>query len=516
MRWNSFAGGDFGIVDPARAQSNQYTGENVYPYVSGLLGVRAGAKLLPVTGLPNHTNVPGPWGFWKRANSPTAVIAIGNRAYEFPVAGGAATPWAVWAENPVKAVRFVSAAGIPYSLVNGKVYKHPNTTTTTLITTPAAFSYFTRWGYYLVAIDANVPWRIWFTTVDAAGAHYDTWGSNDYLDIGDTEPVTALEPIFNSMYVGKATGWNVISGVLGVLASIRNVAIGQGPLDPRATTLSTDNRILYWALERSPAFFSGLRLYRAHTDVQERQQLVGPRLTSPCDMVIATSTSRRMILGADDGTATTLYTYADNAWSRHVFPKSLAGLAPGDPRDATGLPEDVILGVLAPTVVGEPVTIVTFHHALDRPGNVGDDWAAPGDAGDPEPIIGQFSLPSYFEPNGRQIRVRSVIIQFRKWNMGGPDYMCEMQLRVNTLGRYGGGQNDGDLHRWFEPSIRNPPYGDDPYGIGRVTDSGADDSWRVNVGSQGFGNGFQIQIPKMVGVAIREIIAFIDIRTERV
>ena len=72
-----------------------------------------------------------------------------------------------------------------------------------------------------------------------------------------------------------------------------------------------------------------------------------------------------------------------------------------------------------------------------------------------------------------------------------------------------------ELHRWFEPSERNPPIGDDPFGLGRVHDSGADDSWRVNVGEQGFGNGFQIEIPLMVGLAIREVVALVDVRTER-
>ena len=71
LRWSDFKGGDFGLLDPAKADADQYTGENVYPYTSGLLGVRAGVKILPVTGLPTHQNVPGPWGFWKRSNSPS-------------------------------------------------------------------------------------------------------------------------------------------------------------------------------------------------------------------------------------------------------------------------------------------------------------------------------------------------------------------------------------------------------------------------------------------------------------
>jgi hypothetical protein len=510
LRWADFKGGDFGNKDPARADSDQYTGENVYPYTSGLLGVRPGAKVVPVTGLPNHSIVPGPLGFWKRPNTPTAVIVLGTRPYEFPVAGGAATPWAAYPETPVKAIRFVAGAGVPYSLSNNKLYKHPNTTTTTLITTPTAFSFIIRWGYYFVAVDANVPWRIWFSTVDASGAHFDQWSANDYLDIGDTEPITALVPIFNTLHVGKVTGWNAVSGVLGTLASVRGVSLGQGPTDFRGATASTDNRVVYWPVERSPAFYNGERV-----SVHSIQQLVGPRLTSIGDTVVATNTSRRMILAADDGSETTLYTWSDSAWSRHVFPLSISSMAPSDVRDSSGMPEDTILAVLAPTTVGELVTIVSYNHALDRPGNLGDRYAAPNDPGEDQPVSGQFALPSYWEPIGRQCRVRSVIVQFRTWNMGGPDFMCEIQLRVNALGRYSGGRTDGDLHRWFEPSERNQPIGDDPFGLGRVYDAGADDSWRINVGQQGWGNGFQIEVPKMVGLAVREVVALVDVRTER-
>jgi hypothetical protein len=524
LRWPSvrhvhsipnWGGGDFGVADPARAYPNEFTGENIYPYPSGLLGPRGGTKLLPVTGLPNHTIVPGPLGFWKHSNSPSAVIVIGNTPYEFPVAGGAATAWTAYPETPVKPIRFLTGAGIVYSLMNGKLFKHPNISTTSLITTPAAFSYITRWGYYFVAVDANVPWRIWFSTVDAAGAHFDQWGANDYIDIGDTEPITALNPIFNTLYVGKQTGWNAVSGVLGTLASVRGVALGQGPTDPRAVAVTTDNRIIYWPVERSPAFFNGLRVA---TD--SSQQLVGPRLTSIGDTVLATATARRLMLASDDGTQTTLYTWAaESAWTRHTFASRIAAIAPADPRDATGMPEDVLLAVIAPQVVGETVRIVTFNHHLNRPGDLGDQWSQPGDdtgQPNPPPIAAQVAFPGYWEPIGRMVRVRSVIVQFRKWNMGGTNFMCELQLRVNSFGTYGGGTNEGELHRWFEPSDRNMPIGDDPFGLGRVYDAGQDDSWRVNLGEQGYGNGFQVQIPKMVGVALREVIALCDVRPERV
>src|SRR5262245_32199582 len=104
IRFSDFSGGDFGLRDPALANANQISGENVTVYPSGLLGPRAGIKALPVTGLPAHPAAPGPLGFTSWGNK---LLIVLNRVYEFPAAGGAATAWAAYPSPAVKEVRFV-------------------------------------------------------------------------------------------------------------------------------------------------------------------------------------------------------------------------------------------------------------------------------------------------------------------------------------------------------------------------------------------------------------------------
>jgi hypothetical protein len=496
VRYADWKGGDYGNKDPGKADSDQFSGINVYPYESGLLGPRAGVKLVPVTGIPNHTIVPGPLAFW--AKDTKLVIVIGSTPYEVAISGGISSSWAAYPSTPLKPIKFVRGGGIPYSLSNNVLYKHASSASTVAVSTPAPLSYIIRWGYYFVGIDANVPWRIWFSTVDSAGAHFDTWGANDYLDIGDTEGITAMVPIFNTLYVGKASGWNAVSGVLGTLASVRGVITGNGPVDPRLTSLTTDNRIVYWPLGRSPAFFNGERV-----QIESEIELDLVRQTAPADSVIVTPTARRLILAASDTTQTRIFSYYASAWSRHTFPAPLGGFAPGDVRDGNQLPEDVVFAVLGPRTVGDPVQIVSYNHNLNRPGHNDDVWSSPFDVGGGGKFVsGNVSFPTYWEPIGRQVRVRSVIVQFRKWASGVVNSANTIRCQIDSIGTYQSGDRAGSVHDWIEPCERS-------------SSSGTDDSWRANLGDQGYGNGFRVSFPRLVGVALREVVVLCDVRTDR-
>jgi len=497
VRYADWKGGDYGVRDPAKADSDTYSGSNVYPYSSGLLGVRAGVKQLAITGLPTHPLVPGPLGFFVFRSE---ILIVLGKIYSFGFNGGAAdTTWTAWPGGPPNSpVRFVNANNKLYSLINGQLYRHDvRTSAPVAVTTPSPLSHVVRWGYYLVGIDSVVPWRIWFSTVDATGAHFDTWGANDYIDIGSTEPITALNPIFNTLYVGKRTGWSAVSGVLGTLASVRGIAIGLGPTDPRLTTVTTDNRILYWPVEPRPAWFN------TETVRIDSLQDATPRSTPfTCDSVIVTPTARRLVLASDSPDGTDIWSWSSNAWSRHSFPAHLGGLVPGNVADGGLMPSDVVYAVLSPTTVGDSVVVASYNHNLDRPGKVSDQYAAPYDIGSTNPVVGNVSLPSYWEPIGRQVQVRAVIVQFRKWNCGMSSERNQIELRVDAHGAYGRGVTNGTVAFWDEPCTR-------------ASSSGADDSWRIGVGDQGWGNGFQLHFTKLQGVALREVIVVCNVRTER-
>jgi len=284
VRFNDFSGGDWGDTDPAKAKVNQFSGKNVLPYGSGLLGVRAGWKLLDLTG-----KVPGGApatysgivrGFDLMRNRLTLVLDTKSYDiyWDLGLAPGGTLPNEAAATLPGSIASLANASllwtqdtgGVKeWLLVDGKLcLKSTGATPTWQLLSavggatapPNPLSVLTRWGLYLVAVEQTVPWRIRFTNVDAAGPNFLIWPANNYLDMSTTDPVTTLKGIFNLLYAGKASGWHGISGVLGTLASVRELAIGNGPIDQRAASVTTDNRVAYWPLQKVPAFWNGERV----------------------------------------------------------------------------------------------------------------------------------------------------------------------------------------------------------------------------------------------------------------
>jgi hypothetical protein len=498
IRFNDWKGGDWGRRDPARANADQFSAVNVYPYDSGLLGVRAGLKALDVAGLPDHPVSPGPVGF--DVDGDDLVVALGA-TYRVPLGGGSATPLPAYSAAAASPVQYANGNGDLYSLVSGTgvLYRHVSDLSTTAVSTPVALSQVVRWGLFMVGVDAATPWRVYYSQVDESGPAFDVWPANNYTDVGNHEPITALVPIGNALYVGKASGWWVLTGVLGETETVRDVLIGNGPIDHRYTTVTTDQRVIYWPQDDPPAWFNGdtVRFDDDHVVAGRDLDAIAS------NGVIVTPTARRLILAAaDTDGVTTLLMWKDRAWTRHTTGFKLGGIAPGNVRAATSMPARVVYVAGAPTTVGDPAVIATFHHDLDRPGHADDTYAAPVDTGDTGLLEGSASFPAWYDGQGRQIRVRSVIVQFRKWASGVADTYNRIRVRVDALGEYGGGNVASDTVEWREACAR-------------ATSSGTDDSWRVNFGDQGWANGFQVHLPLISGVAIREIVVVCETKGTR-
>jgi hypothetical protein len=494
VRWDGFSGGDFGEQDPARANDNQFKGTNVVVYQSGLVGPRAGLKNLTVTGLPDHPVAPGPMGFDVFEDN---LLIVLDDVYSIPIDSPTAVAYTAYPSPAATPVRFVEGKGVLYSLLDGVLYKHVGTGTAA-VTTPEPLSEIVRWGAWFVGVDAGVPWRLWFSLVDAGGSDFDTWPANNFLDVGANEAITAMKPIYNTLYVGKVGGWWSVSGVLGIQASVREVVIGNGPTDNRFTSVTTDNRIIYWPVESVPAWFNGDRVY-----LDDNQKLNVRDLPYTGNAVVVSPTSRRLFLAGDDDGATELLVWKDSAWTRHRYENGLGGFAPNDVRSGYQLPEGVIFAVRRPSIVGEDVVISSLDHDLNRPGHADDDWAAPTDGADTELVTGTLEMPAWYDGQGRMVRVRSVIVNFRKWPSGVAGTTNRLSVVVRGLGMYEGGDIEGEQQDWEQASDR-------------VADTdGENHSLRVGAGAEGWFDGFQITFPVIRGVAIRSVVAVLDVRTER-
>jgi hypothetical protein len=836
VRFNDFSGGDWGDSDPAKAKSNQFSGKNVLPYGSGLLGVRAGWKLLNLAGKvaggnpPNYTGITR--GFELMRDHLTLVID--TKSYDIywdltlapggtlPNQAPATLPGSISASAFAQLLYSNDGGGVKeWMLVDGKLcLKSTGATPTWQLLSavsgstapPNPLSIIARWGLYLVAIEQTVPWRLRFSQVDSNGPNFLVWPAANYLDLSTTDPVTAIKGIFNLLYLGKASGWFAVSGVLGVLASVRELAYGNGPIDNRAASVTTDNRVAYWPLQKVPAFWNGERvqlvgdqrmdprttwfdttpitvrtdatpdaagppatintpsgltelqlpdLVRQNTPTWaasgakaggnaiylERRRAL-PRYTSisippgasnvvldavitadngftangasdtftaattatyeitakvmlntthgvpghyfavmvngveqarsvpttadfnsgyvyvsarvaitagqtvslrafnadttnitmfcepllsnqfspymkiaqvpavaagarwVCPLagtydlygkitytgysgnvmllrngltiaqasfdfhvangdpvvldlpgvvlalndeislavysrdggaigqvggaetdaspllkftsrataqqvgtlgmfgnsVIVTPTEKLILMAGDDGAVTKVWRYNNNVWTRHEMGVLIAGLAPADVRMSYLLPEHVVFATKR-SYTAEALKVWSINHDIDRPAFLTDQWGSPYDesmAAGNLLVKGEASMPMWFDGQGRQCRVRSVVVQFVKWNQGIAGGVNQISARVDSVGPYNRGVTPGIEATWSEPMS------------GASNDqTGTEDSWRFNVGEQGWGNGFQLVFTALYGVAIREAVVLVDVRTER-
>lgn len=514
VRWADFKGGDWGAVDASRTDRDQWSGENMMVYRSGLLGTRAQLNTLNAVGLPNYAEPRSPRGF--AALGDKLLLLVGNTVYTIPQAGG--TVGNLYPAMPAgpypsgEFVEFVVGNGVLYALMTlaGTLHKLPLLPgTRSAITTPVTFGGITRWGLWMVAFGtpgAGALQRIYFSLVDASGPNYDSWPVNNFYDVGNSDAVTALAAIFNTLLVGKREGWWAVSGVLGDLASIRDVAAGRGPPAPfRRPAVGPDNRVFYWSStasgggENVPTFFDGANPVATNQmfPASFSDDLLDAS-RSMCDQVAATPTGNRILLAYTSvGSPTSKLLMRDGkAWTRHSFPIQIAGLAPNGIREGS-LMKPGLVYMAQQRGVGQAPVIVSWLHDTDRPGD-GDMAVA---AGTPR-VTGTLQLPAFWEPNGRQVLARRVIVQFRKWSSLLDDTLNRLRLRVDALGQWANGPRAASVQEWSEAASLSPL-------------SGGDDSVRFDFGDQGFGNGFQVVFEAVAGVAIREVVVEVSVERGR-
>lgn len=529
VRFHNFSGGDWGIVADDKAYSyirghvlyNQYSARNMALYPSGLVGVRPGFKLF--NPLSNFIYNPpsgygGPLRGFDVVND-RILVGLDTNTYEMywtPPPGGLPTFGPT--PNPVglsttAPMQFFHAddshSGTDWMLCDGRLFVKVAKVVFPQwyeVTLPAQLSLVVRWGLFLVGVDRNVPSRIWFSRVDASGPSFGTWPATNFLDVGTTDPITTLLPIFNMLYAGKAAGWSGISGVLGTLASVRELATGNGPAPTqRYAAVTTDNRIAYWpALQKVPAMWDGARVSLVSHQRMEERNLTG--FTAGMS-VITTPTEHRTIFTSANSQST-FYSLKDGVWARHYLAPGMTAIAwaPSDVRTAYKLPERTVFAA-QPPISGIGLQIWSVQHDLDRPAFDSDTYASPFDEvlnTGQNLVQGSMLLAAWFDGEGRQVRVRSVEVQFRKWQYlaSSPSVTSLLQCRVDALGEWDGGRVTGAVQQWMEANSL-------------ASATGTDDSVRFNFGDQGWGNGFQIALPVVRGIAIREVIALVDVRTPR-
>lgn len=507
IRFNSWTGGDAGRIDPSLAPANTWYGTNVTLYGTGLIGPRWGLKKITLTdtaGAPITTSAGnGPRGF---ATIGPNLCVVADRMFMAPIASamnGAtqAVTFPPYLAAPQGWVTIVAQTNeLIYALVDGALYQHnTGAVTTTAVTTPTRFSFVRRWGLYCVGVDATIPYRLYFSKVDDTGFSFSEWPVNNYIDVGDNEPITAIVPLYNSLFVGKKSGWWAITGVIQLSESVRQISTGDGPVDPRGACVTTDNRIAYWPRSPNPAFFNG-----STTNVLLDHETV-PYDPIAAQAVAAAPSGRTTLFGFDEGGQSRALSVASvGGVSYYTFGERLSGFAPDVVENGYALSHGYVLAAKQTQVAGETVAVYAWKIDPERPplasdllGSYGDDSLTPVDAG--------FTTRAYYDGQGRDMRVRSVTVRFRAWGVGSSANKLQpgFTVSVEAIAPFEDASSTSSSEAW------RIPYGQAPVG-------GSDFTARFAIGDQGYGAGFRITVGSMVGVAIRDIVVGVDMRGQRV
>lgn len=104
--------------------------------------------------------------------------------------------------------------------------------------TPEVLCLLARWGEFMVGAAAETS-KLYFSTQDVSWG-FITWNALDYYQIGEIgEPIAAIVVVRDQLWVGKASGWWVLTGVLDDFNSITirqvNDDIGPKAVAPEGT-----------------------------------------------------------------------------------------------------------------------------------------------------------------------------------------------------------------------------------------------------------------------------------------
>lgn len=484
-------GGEWGTLGPeeaARREAQMFTGVNVVRTRDGLLSPRAGVRFLPLSAVPGGRV----WGLGFNGH-PGADLWVVIGADVYLADGGAGGPirhLGVLAATPNRPVQGVeTGVGITHITVSGdKCYEinHIEETLTPLDGSPGGDA-IELWGERL-AVSGRDWARVFFSDPVDLGA----WPANNWFDVGARAPVRALFAQRGHLAIGMGDGsWWVRTGTPGSSGELRRVSGGGAHpwhFTAQAAAMLGGDQIAYVPVSADyPALFNGA------TPREERHLgligSVGSGYANGFDDIKVVRGFRGdewlYVLPAQARMAQ----FRHGVWTHHLLPEAVASaFVASDAQGRVWFCDGGGPGVAA--------KVFTYHSNLERPAALDDTFAQPGDDTD-TPLFAAFGLPQWWSPDGHEVRVRGVIVDFETYDtgLGTPNTFTVSVAAMRRYTTQGEHQSAGQT--WSAPTGR---------GRHRV---------HLGFGAQGRGGGFEIRVANIVGVAFRSIVAAVDVWERR-
>lgn len=507
ITYRDFSGGDWGNLGEFRAAPNMYSGVNVVLYTNGLLGPRSGLHENTYTGTMQGT-VHGifPIG---RIGHPL-MISAGDQIFDTTEDNGGLGTVTSVATLDAEPTEFIKAAWYD---PNGDIY----------FTSPGEKSYVLNWTTYafadlLTASGGTVSRgtetiflcrdRLYaagdgrpggaggqYVYVSAA-ADFTNFSGGETFQVGYFNSVRSMVESQNSLLFSVIEATNNLGAGVGWYSLVG--ATPQGDLRRVNTQIATERQGEIVNAE-SGNFYFWTGWSASNTDTPYLCQSNGAKFDDQSFRHITLEGVYRngyynapdqVILYVSSSTNTG-WMRCNNAWSKVAFEVDISGVvAPTEAGDSFLLPWGD---------TGEDVIVYEMKSQPEKPAGAGGA-ENPGDNSN-TPINAFFLLPAY-QSDTKEVRVRRVIVDFKKWNTFHADTNNQFQVYVNTYGQYNlpGGSTDGNTFTtatWSEDQALS------------ATD-GTLDRYVARIGQQGWAPAFQIGILGMKGVAIESITVEFD------
>lgn len=493
--YDDFSGGEYGSLGDWNAPRDSFTGLNVVRYVDGSIGPRCGLVDLAPASVPTGTLCG--FGFTNVPNK-ELWFAKGNTVYGIPGAGGGtATAYTTtFGITPTTVVpEAVDAGGIGYVTVLGSTcYKldHSARTVTALASTPGG-TCIAIYGDRLVVANggggANPFNRLYYS----AAADFTSFPAANYIDIGDTWGITGLYPQRQNLAIAKQDGsWYVLAGVPGVNEVVRQVSRTSSPRNPADGTLTSDGLIWYVPPYKDvPAVFNG-------SSVREIEHLswAGGNYSEedlpPSFRAVAGKWAGDMAYFAgitDTGADNRMAQFREKVWSFHTFDVNTSAWAITGP-----LGSSTYYFVSDGGGASTAAKFYAFKMSANRPPLTSATLESLGDAST-TPFSATIALPEWWAKDGQEIKVRAVVVDFKKFNHGASaDNAFTISVTPRRLHEAGDGS--AETESWSEATAS-------------ASTSGTRDRFTGTFESV-FGNGFQLSLTGLVGVAIQKVWVYLD------